>query len=69
PGELTSDLRFARSTDSGSAKAGGIDNKSLNGMFTYSLGNHAFGAAWQRMNGDDAFPYLEGSNPYLVNFV
>ncbi len=56
PGELTSDLRFARSTDSGSAKAGGIDNKSLNGMFTYSLGNHAFGAAWQRMNGDDAFP-------------
>ena len=21
------------------------------------------------MNGDDAFPYLEGSNPYLVNFV
>ncbi|MEM8007109.1 OprD family outer membrane porin, partial [Morganella morganii subsp. sibonii] len=39
PGELTSDLRFARSTDSGSAKAGGIDNKSLNGMFTYSLGN------------------------------
>ncbi|HBP1721734.1 TPA: OprD family porin [Pseudomonas aeruginosa] len=69
PGELTSDLRFAHSTDSGSAKAGGIDNKSLNGMFTYSLGNHAFGAAWQRMNGDDAFPYLEGSNPYLVNFV
>ncbi|ORB30952.1 OprD family outer membrane porin, partial [Mycobacterium paraseoulense] len=35
----------------------------------YSLGNHAFGAAWQRMNGDDAFPYLKGSNPYLVNFV
>ncbi len=69
PGVLSADVRLLKSEDAGSAKASHIDNRALGGMLTYSLGGHKFGAGWQRMNGDTSMPYLDGSNPYLVNYV
>ncbi|WP_028239305.1 OprD family porin [Stutzerimonas azotifigens] len=62
---LKFDLRYARSTEDGNFR--NLDNKAFGSMVTYSLGGHAFGAAYQRMSGDDAFPFI--SDPYLVNFV
>ncbi|WP_313054520.1 OprD family porin [Pseudomonas lopnurensis] len=67
---LKADLRWARSTDDGNGVAGdGIDNNTLDGMLTYSLGHHAFSAAYQKMSGDTGYAYISGTNPYLVNFL
>lgn len=69
PGTFGADLRLAVSDDAGAAKAGNIDNTTVNGMLSYALGGHKLSAAWQQLSGDSAFPYVDGADPYLVNFV
>lgn len=69
PGTLGADLRLAVSDDAGAAKAGNIDNTTVNGMLSYALGGHKVSAAYQHLSGDSAFPYIDGADPYLVNFV
>jgi hypothetical protein len=64
---LKADLRFAKSQEDGNFRD--IDNQAFGAMFTYTLGGHAFGAGYQRMSGDDPFPYIASSDPYLVNFI
>lgn len=62
-------MRLALSRDTGGARGGRIDNRSFSGSLTYRLRNgQAFGLGYQRMSGDHGFPYLEGTDPYLVNF-
>ncbi|MCY1394857.1 Porin-like protein NicP [compost metagenome] len=66
---LETDLRLALSRDAGDGRGGRIDNRSFSGLLTYRLHNgHAFGLGYQRMHGDSAFPYLDGTDPYLINF-
>ncbi|MGZ0785016.1 OprD family porin [Pseudomonas saponiphila] len=69
PGTFASDLRLAISDDQGQARGGKIDNRSLNGLLSYALSGHKLSAGYQHMSGDSAFPYVDGSDPYLVNFV
>lgn len=69
PGTFGADLRLAVSNDAGQAKAGNIDNTTVNGMLSYALGSHKVSAAYQHLSGDSAFPYVDGADPYLVNFV
>ena len=68
-GVLKADLRVIKSADSGAERAGSIDNRALSGMLSYGISGHTFSAGWQRMNGDNSMPYLDGSNPYLVSYV
>ncbi|SDT60706.1 OprD family porin [Pseudomonas prosekii] len=68
-GVLKADLRVLKSPDSGDARAGSIDNRALSAMLAYAISGHTFSAGWQRMNGDNSMPYLDGTNPYLVNYV
>jgi hypothetical protein len=68
-GSLSADLRVIKSDDIGNARAGEIDHRAFSGMFGYSLGGHKVSAGWQRMYGESAMPYLDGSNPYLVNYA
>ncbi|ORM45017.1 porin [Pseudomonas chlororaphis subsp. chlororaphis] len=68
-GVLKADLRLLKSADSGAERAGSIDNRALSSMLGYAIDGHTFSAGWQRMNGDNSMPYLDGSNPYLVNYV
>ncbi|WP_233281707.1 OprD family porin [Pseudomonas tructae] len=68
-GSLSADLRLIKSDDIGRARAGDIDHRALSGMLGYSLGGHKLSAGWQRMYGENAMPYLDGSNPYLVNYA
>lgn len=63
---LKSDIRYARSTDDGNTN---VDNKAFGAMFTYSLGGHSFGAAYQDMSGNTGYPYLSGGDAFLVNYV
>ncbi|MDH1007518.1 OprD family porin [Pseudomonas nicosulfuronedens] len=69
PGKFSADVRLAISDDQGEARGGEIDNRAFNGMLAYTLGANKFSLGWQQMSGDSAFPYIDGSNPYLVNFV
>lgn len=62
-----SDVRYSRSTEDGSFRD--LDNQAFGALFTYSLAGHALGLGYQRMSGDDPFPYIGRSDPYLVNFV
>lgn len=64
---LKSDLRYASSREDGHFRD--LDNQAFGSMFTYRLKAHAFGVGYQRMTGDDPFPYIAGSDPYLVNFI
>ena len=36
---------------------------------TYSVSGHSFGLGYQKMSGDTGFAYLNGTDPYLVNYV
>lgn len=68
-GTLSSDLRLIFSSDSGAAKAGKVDNRAINAMVSYGLSGHKFGLGFQDMSGDTGFAYLDGSDPFLINFV
>jgi len=63
---LETDLRYARSRKAGSTN---VDNDAYGAKFTYNLGHHAFGVAYQRMDGKTGFPHLNGTDSYLVNYV
>jgi hypothetical protein len=64
---IKADMRYAKSEEDGSFRE--IDNTAVGALVTYGLGGHAFGAGYQRMSGDDPFPYIAGSDPWLVNFI
>jgi hypothetical protein len=68
-GTLSADLRLMLSDDSGAARAGEIDNRALSGMLGYGLGAHKFSLGYQQMSGDTGYAYIDGSDPFLVNFV
>ena len=60
---------FVDLMNEGQAKAGKIDNRSFYSTLSAAHGGHTLMAAWQRMYGESAMPYLDGSNPYLVNYA
>lgn len=64
---LKTDLRYARSTDDGNRS--NVDNKAFGAMVTYALSGHAFGLGYQQMDGDTGFAYINGTDPFLVNYV
>ncbi|WP_213662076.1 OprD family porin [Stutzerimonas stutzeri] len=66
---LSADLRVMLSDDSGAANAGKIDNQAWNGMLGYSLGGHKFSLGYQQMRGDTGYAYIDGGDPFLINFV
>nr|WP_308812291.1 OprD family porin [Pseudomonas entomophila] len=68
-GSFTSDVRLFDTDDTGQARGGSFDNRALSLMGTYKLGSHSFGLGYQTMSGNSGFPYVEGTDPYLVNFV
>ena len=63
---LKTDLRYARSTDEGNSN---VDNKAFGAMFTYAFGGHALGVGYQSMSGDTGYAYINGTDPFLVNYV
>lgn len=68
-GILSADIRLMLSKDSGAANAGKIDNRAFNAMLTYAIDGHKLGLGLQDMSGDTGYAYIDGSDPFLVNFV
>lgn len=66
---LRSDLRYVDSHEIGAGKAGKIDNRNFNGMFTLTVGAQRFAAAFQHLSGDSAFPVIDTGTPYVANLV
>ena len=64
---LKSDLRFARASEDGGFRE--LDTRAFGAPFSLRLGAHAVAAGYQRISGDDPYPYIAGSDPYLVNFI
>ncbi|MEE3926469.1 OprD family porin [Pseudomonas viridiflava] len=60
-GTLTTDLRSFFSRDTGSAKAGEVDNQNLSALVGYKLGGHSVSLGYMRSSGDTATPYLSGT--------
>ncbi|PTT83413.1 outer membrane porin, OprD family, partial [Pseudomonas sp. HMWF010] len=68
-GTLSADVRMMLSKDSGASNAGKIDNRAFNAMLTYAINGHKLGLGFQDMSGDTGYAYIDGSDPFLVNFV
>lgn len=68
-GVLSSDLRYFRSHDSGSAYAGRIDNDMLSGQVAYAHSGHTVGAGYQLLNGEAGLPYVSGASVYSFSNV
>ncbi|WP_434694787.1 OprD family porin [Pseudomonas sp. Z1-14] len=69
PGKLKSDLRYMLSDDADAARGGEIDSGALSGMLIYSLSGHSLGLGLQKMNGSTSMPYINGTDPYLANYI
>lgn len=63
---LRTDLRASRSTSDGDVR---VANKAFSGMVTYNFGFNKLGLGYQKMTGDTGYAYVQGSDPFLVNFV
>ena len=63
-GVLTTDLRYFKSADTGSAHAGRIDNDMISGQLSYAHSGHVFGAGYQRLEGEAGLPYISGATVY-----
>lgn len=68
-GTILTEVRLFDSDDEGSAQGGRIDNRAFSALGTYKRAGHSFGLGYQKMSGSTAFPYVNGTDPYLVNFV
>ena len=69
PGILTSDLRYFRSTDTGPAYSGKIDNDMLSGSLSYAVAGHTFNAGYQTLSGEAGLPYISGATVYSFSNV
>ncbi len=63
---LKTDLRVSRSTSDGDIR---VDNKAFSGMVTYNFGFNKLGLGYQKMAGDTGYTYIQGTDPFLVNFL
>ena len=63
---LKTDLRVSRSTNDADFN---VDNKAFSGMTTYNFGFNKLGLGYQKMTGKTGFAYVNGADPFLVNYV
>lgn len=67
-GTFAADVRLSLSDDYGRKAGGEVDNRAFNGMLSYGQAGHKVGLGWQDMSGDTGFAYVDGTDPFLVNF-
>lgn len=71
---LMTSLNYYNTQDTGSSKAGDINNNTYSGSFALAVGAQTFTIAHQRVNGDTPFDYLnaggsDGNSIWLANSV
>ena len=66
---LSLDLNLYRTTDTGKALSGRIDNTTWSLVSRYSQGPHSVSLGWQQVHGDTPFDYVTRGAIYLANAV
>lgn len=66
---LSLDLNLYRTTDTGKALSGRIDNTTWSLVSRYAQGPHAFSLGWQQVDGNTPFDYVSRGAIYLGNAV
>lgn len=66
---LSLDLNLYRTTDTGKALSGRIDNTTWSLVSRYAQGPHAFSLGWQQVDGNTPFDYVTRGAIYLGNAV
>ncbi|MBF8739656.1 OprD family porin [Pseudomonas guariconensis] len=66
---LSLELNLYRTTDTGKALSGHIDNTTWNLLSRYTQGPHTFSLGWQQVDGDTPFDYVTRGAIYLGNAV
>ncbi len=66
---LSFDLNLYRTTDTGEARSGQIDNTTWSLLGRYAFGAHALSLGYQKVHGDTPFDYVTRGAIYLSNAV
>lgn len=66
---LSLDLNLYRTTDTGKALSGRIDNTTWSLVGRYAQGPHAFSLGWQQVDGNTPFDYVSRGAIYIANAV
>ncbi|MGG2397355.1 OprD family porin [Pseudomonas sp. SH1-B] len=67
--KLGTNLAYFDSQDNGSKRAGDIDNDLTSVNLWAGIGAHTFRLGYQEVGGDNAFPFLSETDPYIVNYL
>ncbi|MDP9939966.1 OprD family porin [Ectopseudomonas alcaliphila] len=67
--KLGANLAYFDSQNNGSRRAGKIDNDLTSLNLWAGLGAHTFRLGYQKVSGHGAFPFLNETDPYIVNYI
>ena len=67
--KLGANLAYFDSNDNGKKLGGKIDNNLTSVNLWAGTGAHTFRLGYQEVGGDNAFPFLQETDPYIVNYL
>lgn len=67
--KLGANLAYFDSQNNGSRRAGKIDNNLTSVNLWAGIGAHTFRLGYQKVSGHGAFPFLNETAPYIVNYI
>lgn len=67
--KLGANLAYFDSQDNGKRLGGKLDNDLTSVNLWAGLGAHTFRLGYQEVGGDNAFPFLNETDPYIVNYL
>lgn len=67
--KLGANLAYFDSQDNGSKRGGKLDNDLTSVNLWAGTGAHTFRLGYQKVSGDNAFPFLTETDPYIVNYL
>lgn len=67
--KLGANLAYFDSQDNGRKLGGKLDNDLTSVNLWAGIGAHTFRLGYQKVGGDNAFPFLTETDPYIVNYI
>ncbi|GIZ13298.1 OprD family porin [Pseudomonas sp. NCCP-436] len=67
--KLGANLAYFDSADNGRRLGGKLDNELTSLNLWAGIGAHTFRLGYQKVDGDNAFPFLSETDPYIVNYL
>ncbi len=67
--KLGANLAYFDSQDNGRKLGGTLDNDLTSVNLWAGIGAHTFRVGYQKVGGDNAFPFLTETDPYIVNYI